>query len=90
MQTSQGGPVGRYKTVSSTSSLYMLHDLHSRSFVDPASQLWTTKYAPTTLKDICGNKTQVEKIQLWLHDWWECLLASMTMLDLMAFIGLLP
>ncbi|QSL65587.1 hypothetical protein MERGE_002900 [Pneumocystis wakefieldiae] len=26
-------------------------------------QLWTTKYAPRTLKEICGNKTLVEKDQ---------------------------
>ncbi|KAF8876170.1 purine nucleotide binding protein [Infundibulicybe gibba] len=37
--------------------------------IDPSSQLWTTRYAPQTLKEICGNKNQVEKLQLWLHDW---------------------
>ncbi|KAG8218227.1 putative replication factor C subunit 1 [Butyriboletus roseoflavus] len=36
---------------------------------DLGSQLWTTRYAPQTLKEICGNKGQVEKLQLWLHDW---------------------
>ncbi|KAI0915526.1 hypothetical protein AcW1_004031 [Taiwanofungus camphoratus] len=34
-----------------------------------ASQLWTDRYAPQTLKDICGNKGQVEKLQQWLQDW---------------------
>ncbi|KAK3397407.1 replication factor RFC1 C terminal domain-containing protein [Sordaria brevicollis] len=33
------------------------------------SQLWTTKYAPTTLNQICGNKANVEKIQNWLKNW---------------------
>lgn len=33
------------------------------------SQLWTTKYAPTTMSQICGNKGQVEKIQNWLKAW---------------------
>ncbi|ROW06534.1 hypothetical protein VMCG_04371 [Cytospora schulzeri] len=33
------------------------------------SQLWTTKYAPTQLNHICGNKAQVEKIQNWLSAW---------------------
>ncbi|KUI73730.1 Replication factor C subunit 1 [Cytospora mali] len=33
------------------------------------SQLWTTKYAPTQLNHICGNKAQVEKIQNWLSSW---------------------
>jgi replication factor C subunit 1 len=33
------------------------------------SQLWTTKYAPTALSQICGNKANVERIQTWLRDW---------------------
>ncbi|KAJ7075381.1 replication factor RFC1 C terminal domain-containing protein [Mycena belliarum] len=37
--------------------------------IDPSSQLWTTRYAPQTLKEICGNKGQVEKLQQWLKDW---------------------
>ncbi|KDR74292.1 hypothetical protein GALMADRAFT_71171, partial [Galerina marginata CBS 339.88] len=37
--------------------------------VDPKTQLWTVRYAPQNLKDICGNKGQVEKLQQWLHDW---------------------
>ena len=37
---------------------------------DPATtQLWTVKYAPTTMNQICGNKGQVEKIQNWLKAW---------------------
>lgn len=32
-------------------------------------QLWTTKYAPTSINMICGNKTAVEKIQNWLRNW---------------------
>ncbi len=31
------------------------------------SRLWTTKYAPTSLNQICGNKATVEKIQRWLQ-----------------------
>ncbi|EED84404.1 predicted protein, partial [Postia placenta Mad-698-R] len=34
-----------------------------------ANQLWTNRYAPQTLKEICGNKGQVEKLQRWLDDW---------------------
>ncbi|KAJ7638310.1 hypothetical protein FB45DRAFT_1023114 [Roridomyces roridus] len=37
--------------------------------VEPSSQLWTTRYAPQNIKEICGNKTQVEKLQQWLKDW---------------------
>ncbi|KAG5982927.1 hypothetical protein E4U55_001127 [Claviceps digitariae] len=32
-------------------------------------QLLTSKYAPTQLNHICGNKAQVEKIQNWLRNW---------------------
>ncbi|OOF99589.1 hypothetical protein ASPCADRAFT_160576 [Aspergillus carbonarius ITEM 5010] len=32
-------------------------------------RLWTTKYAPTSLNMICGNKGIVEKLQNWLRDW---------------------
>ncbi|WWC99326.1 hypothetical protein V866_006227 [Kwoniella sp. B9012] len=36
----------------------------------PASaQLWTTKYAPQNLREICGNKTVVERLGIWLKDW---------------------
>ncbi|XP_044724521.1 ATPase family associated with various cellular activities (AAA) domain-containing protein [Hirsutella rhossiliensis] len=31
--------------------------------------LLTSKYAPTQLSHICGNKAQVEKIQAWLRNW---------------------
>ncbi|KAG2116771.1 replication factor RFC1 C terminal domain-containing protein [Suillus discolor] len=34
-----------------------------------AMGLWTTRYAPQSLKEICGNKGQVDKLQQWLHDW---------------------
>jgi replication factor C subunit 1 len=33
------------------------------------SQLWTSKYAPTMMSQICGNRGQVEKIQNWLKGW---------------------
>jgi replication factor C subunit 1 len=34
------------------------------------TQLWTEKYAPATMKEICGNKGLVEKLRKWLHDWY--------------------
>ncbi|KAI0059347.1 DNA replication factor C large subunit [Artomyces pyxidatus] len=37
--------------------------------VDPSSKLWTDRYAPQTLKEICGNKGNVEKLRDWLNDW---------------------
>ncbi|KAL2004289.1 hypothetical protein VTN02DRAFT_4014 [Thermoascus thermophilus] len=32
-------------------------------------RLWTTKYAPTSINMICGNKGVVEKLQFWLRNW---------------------
>lgn len=37
----------------------------------PSEMLWTSKYAPTELKQICGNKTQVERLTLWLQKWYR-------------------
>ncbi|KAF8645376.1 hypothetical protein AX16_007878 [Volvariella volvacea WC 439] len=37
--------------------------------MDVSSQLWTVRYAPQNLKEICGNKSQVEKLHQWLVDW---------------------
>ncbi|KAG8693390.1 hypothetical protein FRC09_010544 [Ceratobasidium sp. 395] len=37
--------------------------------IPPSAQLWTTKYAPQNLKEICGNKPSIDKLQLWLHEW---------------------
>ncbi|SCV03207.1 LAMI_0H06304g1_1 [Lachancea mirantina] len=31
--------------------------------------LWTTKYAPSSLQQICGNKTSVTKLKNWLANW---------------------
>lgn len=37
--------------------------------ITPADQLWTTKYAPVSLKDVVGNKSNVEKLSRFLVDW---------------------
>ncbi|KAI0285111.1 DNA replication factor C large subunit [Russula aff. rugulosa BPL654] len=44
--------------------------------IDPTTQLWTDRYAPQTVKEICGNKGQVEKLQQWLSDWSGSLKAN--------------
>jgi replication factor C subunit 1 len=31
------------------------------------SRLWTVRYAPQSLSQICGNKSQIEKLQRWLR-----------------------
>ena len=33
----------------------------------PDTRLWTVRYAPNQLSQICGNKGQVEKLQRWLR-----------------------
>ncbi|KAL9038003.1 MAG: hypothetical protein Q9214_005455, partial [Letrouitia sp. 1 TL-2023] len=43
------------------------------------SRLWTVKYAPTATSMICGNKTQVEKLQTWLRGWPKSLRAKFKM-----------
>ena len=50
----------------------MLSDRNKQSSSNPRSledQLWTVKYAPTQLNQICGNRVQVEKLQNWLRNW---------------------
>lgn len=42
---------------------------HSGKVIDPKTQLWTTRYAPQSLKEVCGNKSAVEKLHQWLVDW---------------------
>ncbi|KAJ2936442.1 hypothetical protein H1R20_g652, partial [Candolleomyces eurysporus] len=42
---------------------------HSGKAIDPKTQLWTTRYAPQSLKEVCGNKSAVEKLHQWLVDW---------------------
>ncbi|RDA94842.1 hypothetical protein CP533_4238 [Ophiocordyceps camponoti-saundersi (nom. inval.)] len=37
--------------------------------VQTRALLLTSKYAPTQMSHICGNKAQVEKIQAWLRNW---------------------
>ncbi|KAG0640937.1 replication factor C subunit 1 [Tuber brumale] len=34
-----------------------------------ATELWTVKYAPSQLTQVCGNKGQVEKLGRWLRNW---------------------
>ncbi|SCV71538.1 BQ2448_3126 [Microbotryum intermedium] len=37
------------------------------------NQLWTVKYAPTKLSEVCGNKSTVEKLSKWLQAWAKSL-----------------
>ncbi|KAF9206942.1 hypothetical protein BGZ49_001536 [Haplosporangium sp. Z 27] len=33
------------------------------------SELWTSKYRPMQVKDLCGNNAQIQKLQRWLEGW---------------------
>jgi replication factor C subunit 1 len=64
--------IGRYVTFLCSLSCLLCNSCiyyNRPKTIDISSQLWTTRYAPQRLKDICGNKGQVEKLQQWLHDW---------------------
>ena len=50
------------------------HTTSGKPIANSSTQLWTTRYAPQSLKEICGNKGQVEKLREWLHDWFVTLL----------------
>ncbi|OKL61685.1 hypothetical protein UA08_02990 [Talaromyces atroroseus] len=54
------------KASSQTSSTMATPSSQSNNIDD---RLWTTKYAPTSMNMICGNKGQVEKLQAWLRNW---------------------
>ncbi|KAI9137395.1 replication factor RFC1 C terminal domain-containing protein [Paraphysoderma sedebokerense] len=41
----------------------------SQSMPDATPQLWTEKYRPKQLNELIGNKSLVERLQKWLHDW---------------------
>ena len=41
----------------------------SQATTNAEGRLWTTKYAPTSVNMICGNKGSVEKLQTWLRAW---------------------
>ncbi|CCH41183.1 Replication factor C subunit 1 [Wickerhamomyces ciferrii] len=34
-----------------------------------SEKLWTVRYAPTNISQICGNKSSVQKLQSWLESW---------------------
>lgn len=36
-----------------------------------SEKLWTVKYAPSKLEEICGNKSSVVKMTQWLSSWQE-------------------
>ncbi|RIB17900.1 replication factor RFC1 C terminal domain-containing protein [Gigaspora rosea] len=41
----------------------------SSSSTTPLSQLWSDKYKPRSLKELCGNKSAVDNLQKWLKAW---------------------
>ncbi len=49
---------------------------HSAAKPAATNQLWTDRYAPQTLKEVCGNKSNIEKLQAWLGSWDSSLKSS--------------
>src|SRR5882762_5349912 len=49
---------------------YLAHEIIRSKRVNASTQLWTDRYAPQSVKEICGNKGQIEKLQAWLRDWF--------------------
>ncbi|KAK6457112.1 replication factor RFC1 C terminal domain-containing protein [Scheffersomyces xylosifermentans] len=39
--------------------------------ISDSEKLWTVKYAPSTLQQLCGNKGQVQKLHTWLEQWFD-------------------
>ena len=54
-------------TSASTSQNTASQDKGKQSAQGPDTRLWTVRYAPTQVTQICGNKGQVEKLQKWLR-----------------------
>ncbi|KAL5340739.1 replication factor RFC1 C terminal domain-containing protein [Aspergillus crustosus] len=46
-----------------------IKDTKDTKQINTDDRLWTSKYAPTSLNMICGNKIVVDKLQAWLRDW---------------------
>ncbi|CCE84036.1 Piso0_004638 [Millerozyma farinosa CBS 7064] len=39
--------------------------------IPDSEKLWTVKYAPKDMNQLCGNKGQVNKLKLWLERWFD-------------------
>jgi len=44
---------------------------NSSNLKTDAEKLWTVRYAPTNISQICGNKSSVQRLQSWLQRWPE-------------------
>lgn len=52
----------------------MVDDIKKRYKDNPSlesHELWTDKFAPTELSQLCGNKGPIQKLSDWLADWQE-------------------
>ncbi|KAL6941721.1 hypothetical protein ACO0RG_002858 [Hanseniaspora osmophila] len=46
-------------------------NFNTKPRVSEEEQLWTVKYAPKKITDICGNKTVVNRLKVWLENWQQ-------------------
>lgn len=42
-----------------------------RREIPSSEKLWTVKYAPSSISQLCGNKGQVQKLKNWLANWFD-------------------
>ncbi|KAL6944979.1 replication factor C subunit 1 [Hanseniaspora vineae] len=46
-------------------------NFNTKPSVNEDELLWTVKYAPKKITDICGNKTVVNRLKTWLENWQQ-------------------
>lgn len=39
--------------------------------IPDSEKLWTVKYAPSNITQLCGNKGQIQKLKNWLSNWFD-------------------
>lgn len=42
-----------------------------KRIIPNSEKLWTVKYAPNDIVQLCGNKGQINKLKTWLSNWFE-------------------
>lgn len=42
-----------------------------RREIPNSEKLWTVKYAPSDITQLCGNKGQIQKLKNWLANWFD-------------------
>lgn len=70
-QAEQAAHISRNSAVDVKRTSTSLGTVTKAPVPDNTAQLWTAKYAPTDIKQICGNKGNVETLHGWLARWFD-------------------